>query len=223
VKPATKVWRIPAKSLYWESWRRGRRILGRLAGLFPFWLHEDGHAPTAHVRTQSRWRSAAAIDRLVHRSHRHRADILNKDIRIQMAAFINPGFQERQEAAARARNAALAKFLAKPPVDEAVIAERIARRQAREAAAAEKRAAEAEKRAAARRAREEAEEARREQERLAAAAAEAAIKAAAESAAQARADAAARKREERKNWTEEDRKAARDARYAARKARQGRR
>jgi hypothetical protein len=37
------------------------------------------------------------------------------------------------------------------------------------------------------------------------------------------ADAKSRKREERLLWTEEDRKAARDARYAARKARQGRR
>jgi len=87
-----------------------------------------------------------------------------------MPAFTNPGFQERQAAAANARGAALAKFLARPPVDEALMAARAARRQAREAA-------EAEKRAAARRAREEAEAAKREQERQAAAAAEAAIKA----------------------------------------------
>jgi hypothetical protein len=197
--------------------------MGRLGCPFPFRLHPHGRAPTAQARPNRgadppRQHGVFRTDPIG-----RDLDASNKDITIQMAGFTNPGFQERQEAAARARSAALAKFLAKPPLDEAVIAERIARRQAREAAAAEKRAAEAEKRAAARRAREEAEEARREQERQAAAAAEAAIKAAAESAAQARADAAARKREERKNWTEEDRKAARDARYAARKARQGRR
>jgi hypothetical protein len=141
----------------------------------------------------------------------------------QMPAFRNPGFQERQEAAARARDAALAKYRERPPVDEALMAERAARRQARLAA-------EAERRAAALRAREEAAEAKREQERravaeaeAAAAAAEAAAAAQAEADANAKASAKARKVEERKLWTEEDRKAARDARYAARKMRQGRR
>lgn len=133
-----------------------------------------------------------------------------------MPAFKHPGFQERQEAAARARGAALTSYRSRPPVDEAMLAERTARRQAREAA-------EAEKRAAARRAREEAAEAKREQERQALAAAEAEAKAKADAAAQAKADATAQKRAERMLWTEEDRKAARDARYAARKMRQARR
>jgi len=133
-----------------------------------------------------------------------------------MAAFTNPGFQDRQAAAARARGAALASFLSRPPVDEALMAERAARRRAREDADAQKRVAE-------RRAGEEAKAAKREQERQAAAAAEAAIKVAADAATQARTDAAARKAEQRQLWTEEDRKAARDARYAARKARNSRR
>jgi hypothetical protein len=133
-----------------------------------------------------------------------------------MPAYKNPGFQERQEAAARARSAALAKFRAKPPLDEAVIAERIARRQAREAV-------QAEKRAAVRRAKEEAEAAKREQEKQSAAAVDAAAKAKAEAADKARAEATAQKVAQRKLWTEEDRKAARDARYAARKMRQAQR
>jgi hypothetical protein len=140
-----------------------------------------------------------------------------------MPAFKLPTFNERQEAAARARTAALTKLKSKPPIDEAVVAERIARREAQEAAAAEKRASAARAKEEAARAKEVAAEAQREQERQAAAAAEAEAKAAAEAAAQAKAAATARKIEERKLWTEEDRKAARDARYAARKARQGRR
>ena len=133
-----------------------------------------------------------------------------------MAAFTHPGFQQRQEAAARAKSALLAKYRAKPPIDEAVMAERVARQKARDAAAAEKRAA-------VRRAREEAAAARLEEERQAAEAANAAAKAQAEAAVQARAAAAAEKAAQRKLWTEEDRKAARDARYAARKMRAGRR
>jgi hypothetical protein len=133
-----------------------------------------------------------------------------------MPAYKNPGFQERQEAAARAKSAAIAKYRDRPPVDEAVMAERTARRQAREAA-------QAEKRASLKRAKEEAEQAKRELERQAAAVAEVAAKAKAEAAAQARAEATAQKVAQRKLWTEEDRKAARDARYAARKMRQARR
>jgi hypothetical protein len=139
-----------------------------------------------------------------------------KDSNTQMPAFKNPGFQERQEAAARAREAALARYQARPPVDTALMAERSARRKARADA-------EAEKRAAALKAKEDAAAAKREQERQAAEAAEAAAKAKAEAAAQAKADATARKVAERKLWTEDDRKAARDARYAARKLRQARR
>ncbi|WP_454884378.1 DUF6481 family protein [Sphingomonas oryzagri] len=140
-----------------------------------------------------------------------------------MHGYKSPNFQERQQLAAQARTAALKLYRNRPPVDEAAMAERAARRRAREAA-------EAEKRAAAVRAREAAAEAKREEERRAADAAEAAVKAEAEAAkaasqaaVQAKADAKALKVAERKNWTEEDRKAARDARYAARKARQQRR
>ncbi len=132
-----------------------------------------------------------------------------------MPAFKDPGHQQRQEAAARAKSAALAQYRTRPLIDEAVAAERTARRLAREAA-------EAEKRAAARRASEEAAEAKREQEREQEREREreaAARQAEAEAAAQAKAEAAAQK----KPWTEEDRKAARDARYAARKMRAGRR
>ena len=133
-----------------------------------------------------------------------------------MPAFSRPSFQQRQDAAARAKSALLAKYRAKPPIDEAVMAQRIARQVVRDAAAAEKRAA-------ARRAREEAAEAKLEQERQAVAEAAAAAKAQAEAAVEARAAAAAEKAAQRKLWTEEDRKAARDARYAARKMRAGRR
>lgn len=133
-----------------------------------------------------------------------------------MAGFTNPTFQERQEAAARARSAALARYQSRPPVDEEAVARRAARDRTREDAAAAKRAA-------LKQAKEEAAEAKREQERQAAAAALAEAEARAAAAAEARAAATARKVEERKLWTEEDRKAARDARYAARKARQGRR
>ena len=132
-----------------------------------------------------------------------------------MPAFKTPGLQERQEAAARAKSAALAKYHVRAPVDEALISERSARRVAREAA-------EAEKRVAARRAKEEAAEAKRERELQAAAEAATSARAQAEAAAQAKADAAAQKAAQKKLWTEEDRKAARDARFAARKARQGR-
>lgn len=140
-----------------------------------------------------------------------------------MPAFKNPGFNERQEAAARARSAALSAYRARPPIDEAVIAERLARRQAQDAAAAEKRAAALRAKEEGLRAKEAAAKAQREREHQAVAAAEAAATARADAAAQAKAVATARKVEERKLWTEADRKAARDARYAARKARQGRR
>ena len=140
-----------------------------------------------------------------------------------MPAFQNPGFQERQRAAALARSAALAKYKARPPVDEAVIAERTARNAAREKVVMEKRAAAKRSKEAAARAKEEVAAAKREQLRQAALAAETAAQAEREAEAQAKADAKARKREERLLWTEADRKAARDARYAARKTRQARR
>lgn len=56
-----------------------------------------------------------------------------------MKRYKEPGFQERIAHAARARDDALAKLRALPPVDEAVVAERTAKRLAKEAAAAEKR------------------------------------------------------------------------------------
>ncbi len=56
-----------------------------------------------------------------------------------MKRYKEPGFQERIASAARARNDALAQLQAKPPVDVAAAAERSAERLAKEAAAAEKR------------------------------------------------------------------------------------
>ena len=106
-----------------------------------------------------------------------------------MVAYREPGFQERVALAARAKSAALERLRAKPPIDKAEQAARAARALARETAAAEKRAA---KRIAS-----EAAAAAKEAEAVAA------------SAADAQADEAAP--------SEADRKAARDARYAARK------
>src|SRR3546814_14554022 len=57
-----------------------------------------------------------------------------------MALFKDPGFQERAANAAKAKQKALDRLRAKPPVDEAILAERNAARLAREAAEAEKRA-----------------------------------------------------------------------------------
>lgn len=109
-----------------------------------------------------------------------------------MRGFKAPDFNERAALSRQAKEKALAKLKAKPPVDEAVIAERAAARAKREAAELEKREA---KRAAAEQAEADkkaaAEQAIRDEE----AAAEAVIREAAEQ------------------------KAARDARYAARKNR----
>lgn len=106
-----------------------------------------------------------------------------------MAAYREPGFQERTALAARAKRAALEKLRAKPPVNAAEQAARIARATAREAAAAEKR------------------EARRlaSEEATAAKRADAAMAPALAQTPAPPSDA--------------DRKAARDARYAARKDR----
>lgn len=108
-----------------------------------------------------------------------------------MQGYKEPGFQERAAAAHRARSKALVGLRAKPPLDEAELARRNAARLAKEAVAAERRAA-------ARQAREDARIAKVERAREAAAAAAAALP---------------------KVLTEADRKAARDARYAARKSR----
>jgi len=103
-----------------------------------------------------------------------------------MRSYKDPSFQERVGRAAEAKKKALERLRSRPPVDEAVLAERKAAGLKREAANAEK--------AAARKAARE----------------EAAKAASAEAAARAAAAAVP---------TEAERKAVRDARYAARKAR----
>jgi hypothetical protein len=106
-----------------------------------------------------------------------------------MASFKDPSFQDRTATARDAKAKALALLKAKPPVDPAVLAERQAARLAKEAAEAEARIA--------RKAAQEID--RAEKKRLAEEAAAAAVK-------KPLLDAAALK-------------AARDARYAARKSR----
>ena len=101
-----------------------------------------------------------------------------------MAGYKEPGFQDRVAAAAKAREAALARLKAKPPIDPAVLAERAAKARERE----EAKAAKGPQKAA-----DKAEALRLEEETKATAIAS--------------------------HPTEADRKAARDARYAARKAR----
>lgn len=111
-----------------------------------------------------------------------------------MASYKQPTFQERTALAAQAKQAALDKLRAKPPVDEAVLAERRAREEARNAAQQKAR-----------------------DEKLAARAAEKALKEARKlEAAEAAASAPAPQ-------TEEELKAIRDAKYAARKKRIGKR
>ena len=56
-----------------------------------------------------------------------------------MKRYKEPAFQDRINAAARARTEALAKLKAKPPIDEAVLAERAAAQAAKDAVAQEKR------------------------------------------------------------------------------------
>lgn len=109
-----------------------------------------------------------------------------------MAGYKDPGFQERQALAQKARQAALDKLKAKPAPDPEQIAQRLAAQAAKEAAQAAKRA---EKLAEREKAKAEA------AERIAAAAAE---------AAQA---------ELQEVETEAEKKLKRDARYAARKKR----
>ncbi|HEX7874347.1 MAG TPA: DUF6481 family protein [Sphingobium sp.] len=108
-----------------------------------------------------------------------------------MRGYKEPGLQDRLAAANRARDKALEKLRSKPPIDEAELARRAARQQEKDAAARAKREA-------AKLAKEEAAAAKKEAARLAAEAAEAA---------------------KPRVLTEEEKKAARDARYAARKAR----
>ena len=111
-----------------------------------------------------------------------------------MKSYKDPSFQDRVGQAAEAKRKALDKLRAKPPIDEKVAAERREAHALREAAKAEAREA---RKAAEQRAKED----------------KAAQQAArAEEAAQARAVPPPR--------TEAEKKAARDARYAARKSRQ---
>jgi hypothetical protein len=109
-----------------------------------------------------------------------------------MSSHKDPSFQERAALAAAAKQKALEKLRAKPQIDPAIAAERAAARQAKQLAEAEKRAA---KQAA--RDKEIAEKKARQQE-------------AAEKAAAA---------VQVKVLTDEERKAIRDAKYAARKNR----
>ncbi|MFN7398871.1 MAG: DUF6481 family protein [Sandaracinobacter sp.] len=115
-----------------------------------------------------------------------------------MAAYKDPSFQDRNAAAAKAKQKAIEQLKAKPPVDPAILEEKRLAREAREKLIADERAAKA--------------------AAIAATKAEAAAKLAAE---KAEADAiAAEKASRSKPATPAEMKAARDARYAARKARQ---
>jgi Family of unknown function (DUF6481) len=104
-------------------------------------------------------------------------------------SYKSPTFQDRIGSAAEAKRKALDKLRAKPPVDEAVLAARQAAQAEREAAAQRKR-----------------------EEKAQAAEQAKAAKAAADAAAAEEAAAAAPR-------SEAELKAARDARYAARKSR----
>ena len=103
----------------------------------------------------------------------------------------DPAFQDRLKSAAVAKQKALDKLRARPPVDEAVLAERRAAAERREAAEAEKRALK---------------KAQRDQ-------------AEAEKATRAAQAAEAAKAAAPKILTDAEKKASRDARYAARQAR----
>jgi hypothetical protein len=111
-----------------------------------------------------------------------------------MAGYKDPGFQERTALAQAARAKALDKFKNRPVMDEATIA---ARREAQEK-------------------REQAAAAKREERRLALEQAEADRAAAKLAEEQAAAELVANA-----NKSEAEKKAERDARYAARKARKG--
>lgn len=121
-----------------------------------------------------------------------------------MSSYKAPSFQDRIAAAGLARQKALDALKAKPPVDEALMAERRKAREAKDQAIAIERAAKAEAAALAK-----AQKAERK-----------AAEQAAEAEKQAAADAAAALKAARLTPpTAAEMKAARDARYAARKAR----
>lgn len=114
-----------------------------------------------------------------------------------MRSFKDPSFQDRVASASKAKQKALDQLRAKPPVDEALMAARRQEREARDRALEEERAVKAREKAATR-------------------AEKASVKAAELAAAEA---AVALKAARLKPSTPEEMKAARDARYAARKAR----
>lgn len=116
-----------------------------------------------------------------------------------MAGYKEPGFQDRVAAAAEARAKALARLQAKPPVAPEVLAERAAKARERDIAQAEKRAA-----ALAEREAKKAEQLAKAEEQRLVAEAEA---------------LAAMPPPPKPEMTDEERKALRDAKYAARKAR----
>jgi Family of unknown function (DUF6481) len=116
---------------------------------------------------------------------------------LHLASFKDPSFQDRVASATKAKQKALDQFKARPPVDEALMAARRQERETREEALAQDRTAKAQAKAAAKAEKES-------------------IKAAELAAAQT---AAALKEARLKPASPEEMKAARDARYAARKAR----
>jgi hypothetical protein len=117
-------------------------------------------------------------------------DRINRKTLLLMPSFKDPSFQDRTASAAQAKQRALEKLRARPPIDPAVLEQRKAAQAARDEAAAKARE---EKKAA------------REQEK-----------------AEQRARAAAVAPPPPVELTEAEKKAARDARYAARKNRAGR-
>jgi hypothetical protein len=114
-----------------------------------------------------------------------------------VASFKEPSFQDRVASASKAKQKALDQFRARPPVDPALLATQRQAREMREMSLERERAAKAKEKAAAK-------------------AEKASIKAAELAAAEA---AVALKAARLKPSTPEEMKAARDARYAARKAR----
>lgn len=106
-------------------------------------------------------------------------------------SYKDPGFNDRIASAAKAKQAALDKLKARPPVDEEAVAARLAARAAKEAADAEKRAAKI---------------AQREIE-------------AAEKAERKRLEAEAEAAKVKPELSDAENKAIRDAKYAARKQR----
>ncbi len=114
-----------------------------------------------------------------------------------MASFKNPSFQDRIASAAKAKQKALDQLKAKPPVDPALLAQQRQNQELREQTLADERASKAHANAIAK-----ADKAAKKEAELAAAHAAAAVKAA-----------------RLKPTSPEEMKAARDARYAARKAR----